>query len=720
MQGAFFMQKKKGEKMDILKVDGGPLYQWDKGRRLKIFPVQNCTIEKVHFVNPDSDTAMVVKVVTEGGRMFAPIPNILLTYQWDIKAYAVMTTAEGDVTVCKDMFNIRKKQKPADYVYTETEVINIESVVENAFIKAKAEFDKNYVPRMRNIDQKRIEEYEEDGGYYFSENNWKAFIGDEASGKFGCNRAYVERSQERGTYGMYALSYNADPIYNAWYSKAEWAERFAKEHPGESFREPYDNEYPLLDSIVQRCNNGAVMVRLVPADNREAVSLYYLTQVNNKLEKKFAELQRNYEGMLNEVYAGTEGLAYELSADGTYYICTGRGDVPQNSDIEIAGYIEGLPVEEIAEYAFNATPLKSVRIPTTLNRYGYNAFGWAGSVGAVYVKDLAKWAASRFESSSTPVTAATIPPKVYIKGRYLTDLVIPEGVNEISKRAFMHWKQFKSLVLPHTVTKLDEMAFQYCQGLESVTIPASVKTVGASAFGLCTALKTVTFEGKPDYLAATTFERDTELTDIYVPWSADEIAGAPWGASRTSTIHYDCNGTKGLSYKLSSDGSYAICTGIGTATATNIVIGSMYNDVPVTEVGENAFYYCDDIISIVMDNNIKRIGNSAFDNCKKLKNICIPEGVTIIGARAFAACYELTNFITPNSVVNIMDNAFWNSGLTSITLGNGLKNVADTAFKYCQKLVNIDCDWVEGTKPEVEANAPWGAKYEIIHYKAEV
>lgn len=394
-----------------------------------------------------------------------------------------------------------------------------------------------YPPSMHAIDQNRIKVYEEHGGYYFSENNWKAFIGDVASDKFGCNRVYVERSQDRGTYGMYALSYNADPIYNAWYSKSEWSERFAKEHPGESFREPYDNEYPLLDSIVQRNRDGSVIVRLLPLDDREAVSLYYLKMVTKSLEEKISEVQSNYGDMLNEVYAGTEGLAYELSADGKHYICTGLGDIPENSDIEIAGYYEGLPVTEIGGNAFNGKALASVRIPTTINRFGYNAFGWSGAVGVVYVKDLAKWATASFESSSTPVTANPTPPKVYIKGRYTTDLVIPEGVTYISRRAFMHWKQFKTLTLPDTVWLLDEMSFQYCQGLESVIIPASVERVEGSAFGLCSSLRSVTFEGKPKILSQTAFERDTSLTDIYVPWKEGEVAGAPWGATNAA-VHY--------------------------------------------------------------------------------------------------------------------------------------------------------------------------------------
>ncbi|MBQ8528501.1 MAG: hypothetical protein IJ459_02060 [Clostridia bacterium] len=49
--------------------------------------------------------------------------------------------------------------------------------------------------------------------------------------------------------------------------------------------------------------------------------------------------------------AGAPSLAYELSADGTYYIVTGRGTV-KGSEIIIPDTYEGKPVREVAVKAF--------------------------------------------------------------------------------------------------------------------------------------------------------------------------------------------------------------------------------------------------------------------------------------------------------------------------------------------------------------------------------
>lgn len=377
----------------------------------------------------------------------------------------------------------------------------------------------NYVSRMSVIDEKRIKAYEEDGGYYFSENNWNKFIGEN-------NRAYVELYKDRGQSGMYALRETEQPLYNAWYSKEAWAERFAKEHPGEEFREPMDKEYPTLDSIAQRSGEGHLNVPLTPVNPTHAVPLNYVA----KLEKRLNALE-------NEVYSGTEGLKYELSADGKYYICTGLGDVEEGSDIEIATYIDGIPVTEIASYAFERKALKAIRIPITINKLGERGFSGA-SVESVHIRDVGKWAEIAFGGIyASPMKAST---SVYINGRKKDELVIPDSVFKINNRAFAYWTQFKSLILPRWCSGIGAMAFQYMTGLETVTIPNGVQYLEASSFGYCTALTEVTFEGWPVSISVSAFEGCTNLQNIYVPWNEGAVPGegTKWGASN-ATIHYN-------------------------------------------------------------------------------------------------------------------------------------------------------------------------------------
>ncbi len=84
------------------------------------------------------------------------------------------------------------------------------------------------------------------------------------------------------------------------------------------------------------------------------------------------------------------------------------------------------------------------------------------------------------------------------------------------------------------------------------------------------------------------------------------------------------------------------------------------------------------------------IGVSAFSACTGLTSITIPEGVTSIGDYAFNYCYGLTSVTIPSSVTNIGVSAFDGcSGLTSITIPEGVTSIGNFAFDGCSGLTSI-------------------------------
>ena len=70
------------------------------------------------------------------------------------------------------------------------------------------------------------------------------------------------------------------------------------------------------------------------------------------------------------------------------------------------------------------------------------------------------------------------------------------------------------------------------------------------------------------------------------------------------------------------------------------------------------------------------------------QNTVIPNSVTIISGLAFQGCTGLTSITIPNSVTEIRDNAFEDSGLTSITMPNVITIYGD-AFKNCLNLTSV-------------------------------
>ena len=86
------------------------LWQWELEQRLAV--PEGCT--EVHFANGTSENALVVSVA-EG---MANIPNILLQVAASLRCYAW----NGSEVIGHTMFDVLPREKPDDYVYTETEV----------------------------------------------------------------------------------------------------------------------------------------------------------------------------------------------------------------------------------------------------------------------------------------------------------------------------------------------------------------------------------------------------------------------------------------------------------------------------------------------------------------------------------------------------------------------------------------------------------------------
>ena len=135
--------------------------------------------------------------------------------------------------------------------------------------------------------------------------------------------------------------------------------------------------------------------------------------------------------------------------------------------------------------------------------------------------------------------------------------------------------------------------------------------------------------------------------------------------------------SEGLEYTLNPDGKGYTVTGIGYFTGTDLVIGR-YNGLPVTSIGDNAFYDCYNLTNVTIGNSVTSFGNGAFSDCSGLTSITIPDSVTSIGDYAFSYCY----------------------GLTSVTIGNSVTSIGDSAFSGCSALTSIK---YRGTKEQWNA-----------------
>ncbi len=233
--------------------------------------------------------------------------------------------------------------------------------------------------------------------------------------------------------------------------------------------------------------------------------------------------------------------------------------------------------------------------------------------------------------------------------------------------------------------------------------------------------------------------------------SSEEISSIEETSSSVETSSGDENQdessttppTEGLAYTLSNDESYYICSGLGSATATDIVIPSTYNDLPVTSIGRYAFYNCSSLTSVTIGNSVTSIGYRAFEDCSSLTgvyitdiaawcaiefdyggysnplyyaknlylnnqlvtNLVIPDGVTSIGEYAFYGCSGLTSVTIPDSITSIGFGAFgYCSSLTSVTIPDSVTSIGEYAFYGCSGLTSVT---IRGDVTSIGLGAFW-------------
>lgn len=107
----------------------------------------------------------------------------------------------------------------------------------------------------------------------------------------------------------------------------------------------------------------------------------------------------------------------------------------------------------------------------------------------------------------------------------------------------------------------------------------------------------------------------------------------------------------------------------------------------VTEIGENAFFDCSELIAVEIPNTVKEIGINAFTSCNNLKTVQIAGSVETIGGGAFAYCTALATVTLNNGIKTIGDSVFANcSSLTKIVVPDSVRNMGISVFQNCSAL----------------------------------
>lgn len=376
------------------------------------------------------------------------------------------------------------------------------------------------------------------------------------------------------------------------------------------------------------------------------------------------------------------GISYNLDADAKTAEVTAENPgmyaggvvIPETVTYNSVVY----SVTSIASYAFfKCRELTAVTIPKSIKTIGSRAFDLyydprLSIMTAVYISDLTAWCDIFFEDEdANPLSYGR---HLFVEGKEIKDLVIPDGVTTIKQCAFTHCEGLTSVTIPNSVTEIGLNAFSKCSALVSVSIPNSVTSI--SGFSRCTGLTSIEIPNSVVTIGDYAFHECTGLTSIDIP-----------------------NSVTSIGYQ-----AFSGCTGLTSIDLPN----------SVTSIGTLAFGDCTGLTSIVIPNSVTSIGN-AFSGCTSLTSLEISNSVTEIVNETFQGCYRLRSVILPNSVKWLGDHSFGECrDLTDIYWhAEQLPDLSLTAFENSfSQLITLHVP--ENLVDSYKANAPWKYFKDIV------
>lgn len=371
---------------------------------------------------------------------------------------------------------------------------------------------------------------------------------------------------------------------------------------------------------------------------------------------------------------------FSLTCSKDSYIIGAKDISTLYGDIVIPREYNNLPVTQIKTKGFyNCKNIRSVFIPNTIKSINsYGAFEGCSNLSLVL-----------FEKNS--------------------------DLKSIGKATFKNCKELESIVIPPSVTNIEENAFECCTNLKEIYITSTVY-LQPKKFKVCNRLSKLNihlsnenFHEWKDYLQCFDSNIDVASLPDFIPTDLGFFT-----------------------FELNEDEkSYTIYGKYPQREIKNLILPSYYNDMPITIIGENAFYNNIYMESLKLPEKLKIIKKQAFSNFH-IKELEIPDSLetieqmafmdfmvnfnspsvslpgstsqlekviisdksklSFIGRGAFSGHPRLKEFNFPKSLTYIGSWSFSGVGLESICIGKKVEYIGSQAFRFTTELKNFIVD----------------------------
>ena len=334
----------------------------------------------------------------------------------------------------------------------------------------------------------------------------------------------------------------------------------------------------------------------------------------------------------------------------------------------------------------------------------------------------------------------------------ITGVEIPDSVTLISDYAFQYCKSLTKIEIPGTVKKIGNwwgnvngQIFNGCSNLKEVILEEGIEEISGRAFDSCSKVKEWKLPKSLKRIGPCAF-RNISVEEFNIPENVESIAATFISSSNLSRINVDSNNK----YFTSVDGILFDKDSTRLIKYPENRDGNSY-EVPntVKTIDANAFISCKNLQTIVIADSVEKIGDSAFDG-SKLKTINLGGGITNISNKPFYGAWNLTNinvitendkyesengilfnkgktilikyppaiingevYEIPNTVVEIGPQSFYRSQIKNVIIPSSVKKIGSESFFQCYNLEEVNL-------PEGLERIEWRALYGCLKIKTIV
>ncbi len=259
-----------------------------------------------------------------------------------------------------------------------------------------------------------------------------------------------------------------------------------------------------------------------------------------------------------------------------------------------------------------------------------------------------------------PVGAVTIPARLNnlpvagigpgaFSGSSLTGVTIENGVTLLGEAAFSSCPNLTSVTIPASVVSLGADAFYNCFSLDSITLAEGVATIGDGTFAGCSILPGITLPASVTSLGNDAFNGCLSLATLYFQGNAPAYGSDVFLSDDNATVYY-LPGATGWSSPFA---------GLPAVPWTPLSYTTNAGALAVT--GYTGPGGSVTIPGAVNGLPVTGIGAAAFFDAG-VTSVTIPAGVTNLGDGAFESCPNLTgvffqgNAPDPGSNVFLLDD----------------------------------------------------------------